>query len=196
MRVEVLCPATDLTVASETIEHLRSMDYLPFGASISVDEEERGFTWNANKLLRGVMETNATHVVIINEDIRVRYGRWLTSLIYNIDQSPYYGMASPTGACRTQPICFGGTDEPFQVMRVSQLPMFCTVIKREVIDALGLLESEYIHYGSDSDYCERAILAGWQLIWVQYVYIENKLSPIREEWKEHDRRVFFKRWGW
>lgn len=196
MRIQVLCPTTDFFVGSETVEHLRSMTLLPFGANVSVDEEERGFTWNVNKLLVGVMETNATHIVIINDDIRVETFGWLEMMIDALEESPTYGLATPTGVCRTQPICFGDKDTQPGVQTVMQLPMFLTVIKREVIDVLGLFCDEFRHYGSDSDYVMRARKAGFQSIWVRHCFVVNKLSPIREEWKKHDREVFKRKYGW
>ena len=194
MRIQVLCPTTDFFVVSETVMHLQSMTLLPFGSSISVDKEEHGFTWNVNKLLIGVMETNATHIVIINDDIRVETFRWLEIMIDALEESPTYGLATPTGACRTQPICFGDKDTPPGVQVVRQIPMFCAVIKREVIDAVGLFNSRFRHYGSDSDFVERAREAGWQSIWVRHCYVRNKLSKLRPDWKAHDERVFRELW--
>jgi len=193
----VLCPATDGDVAKETIKQLRSMTRHAFYAITGVDKKHEGFTKNANSLLESMKMwfPETEYVVIINQDIRTQDG-WLERLIEAMDSSPQYGMASPSGNCRTQPICYGKPGMEKKVQWVRQLPMFSTIIRRKMIDEIGLLHNGYIHYGSDSDYCERARQAGWYCVWVQDIYVENQLSPEIEEWKKHDRDLFKQRWGW
>jgi GT2 family glycosyltransferase len=90
------------------------------------------------------------------------------------------------------------------VQVVSQLPFFCTVIKRRVLDDAvmkehplkPILDGDFIHYGADSDLCERVKRAGYKLIWVKDVWVENQESELKPEWKAHDGALFRKKWGW
>ncbi len=45
-----------------------------------------------------------------------------------------------------------------------RLAFVCVLIRREVIDKIGLLDEKFTGYGwDDVDYCRRAVLAGWRL---------------------------------
>jgi GT2 family glycosyltransferase len=51
---------------------------------------------------------------------------------------------------------------------VQVVPCFsfaCAVIKREVIDTIGLLDEKMVLYFDDIDYCVRARIAGWQVLY-------------------------------
>ena len=49
------------------------------------------------------------------------------------------------------------------IVEVNRLVGFCLLIKREVIDAIGLLDEQFgIGYFEDDDYCLRAIAAGFR----------------------------------
>lgn len=193
----VLIPTVERELAKRTLAQILSTAGMEVGSVISYDPQRRGFTFNANQALGTVLGLeNVSHVVFCNEDIVVTQEGWLKRLVEALDEQEDFGLASPGGLCRTQPICYGrpGMREGIQVVR--QLPFFCAAIKIEVINRIGRLDDRYAHYGSDSDYCERAREAGYQLIWVQDLYVENKLTPLKTEWKRHDREVFFKQWGW
>jgi GT2 family glycosyltransferase len=49
---------------------------------------------------------------------------------------------------------------------VPQLSGACLLVRREVIEQVGLLDEGYYMYCEDTDYCTRVRRAGWQLYYV------------------------------
>ena len=78
---------------------------------------------------------------------------------------------------------------------VRQLSFWCVLIKRQLIDEIGLLDERFIHYCSDNDYCNRAHKKGWKCVWVKGVYLEHKHhgSGLCSTWKQHDQRELRKK---
>lgn len=83
---------------------------------------------------------------------------------------------------------------PQGIVELGRLSFFCAVFKRAVLDELGLMDEQFIHYGCDTDYCERANQAHWRCIWVQHVYVEHDRSPLIRAWKDHDVAKFRRKW--
>jgi len=58
----------------------------------------------------------------------------------------------------------------------------CVLIRREVIDQVGLMDEGYFMYYEDQDYCRMARRAGWKVVnWPQavVVHLQGKSSPVR-----------------
>jgi len=79
---------------------------------------------------------------------------------------------------------------------VNHIPFWCVLIKHAVLAQLGPLDSQYIHYASDNDYCDRAAAAGWQSVWVRDVYLEHQAhgSGFIHEWMKHDHEIYNRNW--
>ena len=62
--------------------------------------------------------------------------------------------------------------------RVPMIHGFCLVIRREVIDQIGVFdEVTFPHgYGEEDDYCIRAVDAGWSLMWSTDTYVYHHKS--------------------
>jgi GT2 family glycosyltransferase len=62
----------------------------------------------------------------------------------------------------------------------SFIVFFCTMIRREVIQNIGILDTATfkIGYGEDMDFCKRAKLAGWEIAQVP----EQELKPGNGRW--------------
>jgi GT2 family glycosyltransferase len=59
----------------------------------------------------------------------------------------------------------------------TMLPFFCTLIRREVIDELGMLDEDFgIGLTEDTHYCHRAIAAGWKLASCLDCYVHHFMS--------------------
>ena len=56
--------------------------------------------------------------------------------------------------------------DPTQLSRMEQLPGACTIIRREVIENVGLLDEGYDFWYEDVDFCHRALKASWELWYV------------------------------
>lgn len=80
---------------------------------------------------------------------------------------------------------------------VRQLPFWCVLIRRELLDAIGLLDEQFVHYGSDNWFCAQANEAGWKCVWVRDVYLEHRHhgSGQIKEWYKRDQKLLRQRLG-
>lgn len=169
---------------------------------VAYDERRDGGVKTANRAwAEALQKCDPEFLCYINDDVRADQKDWLKLMIDALEAKPEYGIAGVSGSCGTEPQRSGRPGLPFGIVEVAKLSFFCAVIKRAVIDELGLLDSVYIHWGCDADYCLKAREAGWKVIWVQHVYLEHDFTPIRERssklhgWLEHDLSMFKERWN-
>lgn len=168
---------------------------------VGLDTERHGGVKTANTAWREALELDPLFLVYINDDVRLIQFGWLTRMIQALSSKPEYGIAGAGGNCGTEPQRSGRPGLPPAVHEVAQLSFFCVVIKRAVIQQVGLLDESYIHWGCDGDYGCMAQTLGWSLIWVQDVYAEHTYVPLAQRgpeldaWRAHDLALFQKRWG-
>ena len=59
--------------------------------------------------------------------------------------------------------------------RNAMLAFFCVMIRREVLDTVGLLDRVYgVGFGDDDDYCRRAHRANWRLVLTMQLRIPHR----------------------
>lgn len=84
---------------------------------------------------------------------------------------------------------------------VESVVFACAYVKREVIARIGLLDETYFSYFEDTDYCQRAIAAGYRVVCcgsVTLIHHENVSTKVNNV--KHQRvfldaqRVFRKKW--
>jgi GT2 family glycosyltransferase len=155
---------------------------------------KRGFTKTVND---GVRRSKPDEdICILNDDIQQFYLSWLEHLQRGLYANASYGIAGPSGKSSTQPMA-GGHLGMHGLMVVKHIPFWCALVKRAVIDKIGLMDEAFIHYASDNDYCDRARRAGFQCVWVMDSYLRHQQhgSGLIEEWKLHDQRLYGRRKG-
>lgn len=154
--------------------------------------ENKGFPYGCNQ---GIMRSKGDYIVLLNSDTIVTDG-WLSGLINTADTDPDIGIVGPltnNTLPGDQMIPRGYTDIKGLVsfaedirnrnkgkLKVLQDPDFltgfCLLIKREVIDNIGLLDA---HFGigtfEDNDYCWRARAGGYKPAIAQDVFIHHRL---------------------
>jgi GT2 family glycosyltransferase len=59
---------------------------------------------------------------------------------------------------------------------VDYLTGCCMLVKREVIETVGMLDEKYHMYGEDVDWCVRASRAGYELLYIPSSLVWHKLS--------------------
>lgn len=52
----------------------------------------------------------------------------------------------------------------------------CLLIKKEVVDKIGLLDKKYFAYYEDSDYSQKARRAGWKVLYYPAAYLWHKVA--------------------
>lgn len=165
-----------------------------------------GFSAGVNA---GIGELKADYYLVINNDTIVCPGA-LASLLTALEEHPEVGLVTPrfedldgsaqVGCFRNRsPIneflraaCTGPitkllhkydvpmlvSDEP---TRPDWLGFPCVLIRRELIDDIGLLEKGYFLYFDDIDYCRRAWRAGWEVMnWpeARVVHLGGASNPL------------------
>lgn len=169
------------------------------GALLIRNETALGYTFAANQGLRA---SKADHVILLNSDTVVTR-EWLERLVACAESDPKVGLAGPLSNCAswqsvpdvdvhgdwaTNPLPDGvapdamaahlagdaGPDYP----RMPFLNGFCLLIRRRVIEAIGLFDEEGFGrgYGEENDYCLRARKAGFELALADDVYILHRQS--------------------
>jgi GT2 family glycosyltransferase/glycosyltransferase involved in cell wall biosynthesis len=163
-------------------------------------EQARGYTRAANAGLRA---STAGQVVLLNSDTQVT-PLWLDRLVACADSEGRIGLVGPLSnaaswqsvpdvlgadgdwmenalpdGCdlRTWALLVGRNAIP-TYPRVPFLNGFCLLIKRAVIDQIGLFDEDHFGpgYGEENDYAVRARKAGWALALADDAYVWHRQS--------------------
>lgn len=124
------------------------------------------FARNANL---GIEAAGRDDVLLVNDDVQIRYPGTVQILSERMRYSSRIGIISPqiigghggNTLQRRDVDAFSRTD---LMVSEKRLMFACVLLRREMIDEIGLLDERFTGYGcEDDDYCLRAQRAGWQL---------------------------------
>ena len=196
-KVAIICPSLDADRAKATLLKAASTAGIETELIASHDKDEEGFTKTVNRGLAVALGLNVQYICLLNDDTDPDQIGWLARLVQALNENSKYGIAGPSGPCRSTPQSSGkpGMKKQVKVIPPECLGFFTAVIKREVLDAVGILDERYIHYGSDNDLCLRASQLGWRMIWVPDVYIKHDVGSVKHDWQKLDRVIYRKQWG-
>lgn len=126
----------------------------------------------------------SSDLVLLNNDIIIDQPDFLTLLQETAEQSPQIGIVGcrlqgPDGnlhhagtyiypdTCRGEQI--GGNEIDIQqytaIRDVQGVVFACAYIKREILDKIGFLDADYFSYFEDTDYCLKALTAGYRVMY-------------------------------
>ena len=161
---------------------------------VSHNEQRQGFTRTVNAGMERAPEGN--DICILNDDIEHFPLSWLATLQKALYKEKRFGIACPSGNSSTAPMK-GGRMGMRGVEVVAQIPFWCALLKRTLVDEIGHLDPAFIHYASDNWYCHVARRKGWKLIWVKDVYLEHTQhgSGLIRKWRDHDQKLYRRRLG-
>src|SRR5208337_3028273 len=85
--------------------------------------------------------------------------------------------------------------KPTVLPKPAMLVFFCVMIRRDVIDAIGLLGEQFgVGLGDDDEYCQRAQAAGYDLIYVgDLVVFHYHKMTFRSLYSEKELRTMTRR---
>ncbi|HHW44275.1 MAG TPA: glycosyltransferase family 2 protein [Desulfotomaculum sp.] len=167
---------------------------------------------------RGLAAARGEYLLLLNNDALVTRG-WLRGLIKHLESNPAAGMVGPLSNCgglvQTIPVAPYSVDQVeefarrLQVQnagrcrRVNALSGFCLLIKRQVLNTIGGLDPRFVPgYFEDDDFCLRAVLAGFQLLVAEDVFVYHHgqrtfagegldcRAVLRQNWER-----FRRKWG-
>jgi GT2 family glycosyltransferase len=211
-RVQIVV-ADDATPDASQVAALRSIDGID---ELVLGEENVGFAANANRGLRAADPDR--DVVLLNADVVARE-HWLESLQYGAYAGDDVGIVGgkllyPDGRIqhagvqrnlgapvwfdhrfRFKPASHGPANITVPVLAVTGA---CMYVRREVLDAIGLLDERYPMAYEDVDWCLRAWQAGWRVLYFPAATLDHHESVTRgTELGERElvsQTAFWERW--
>src|ERR687886_1714028 len=202
-------------------------------------ERNGGFAYGNNAAIRPVLESvnPPPYILLLNPDTIVRPGA-LQVLVDFMDKHPDAGIAGsrledPDGTPQQSAFRFhtaiSELDQGFRLGIISKLlakwdiapPVpeetcqtdwvagASMIVRREVFEAVGLMDEEYFMYYEEMDFCLQAKKAGWSCWYVpksRVVHLVGQSSGVTDTkrppkrrpqyWFDSRRRYFLKNYGW
>ena len=157
--------------------------------TLIANSDNRGFAGGTNQAIRAGSGRN---VLLLNPDTVVSTSS-LRIMLDTLESDPAVGAVGPRifgGDGKLQVSCFPLPTLPRELWRLlhldrfaaySQYPMqdwpierarqveslegSCILLRREVLDRVGLLDESFFMYSEEIDLCRRVNEAGWKLLW-------------------------------
>lgn len=192
----------------ETREYLANLkEDKKLGLLLIRNENNRGFIQAVNQ---GISQSDAPYVCLLNNDTQVASG-WLGEMLKVAEARDDIGIVNPNSntlgykAKRRQLLKAVAQELKSYSGEYSRLPWacgFCMLIKRKVIEQVGLFDQIYgMGTFEDADFSKRAEQAGFVSVCARaaYVYHRERRSFIKFKRFDRDfqrnRQIFFAKWG-
>ena len=197
-------------------EHLAELQAIE-GIEVVEGASNEGFAINVNRGLRAT--DGVEDVVLLNSDVEARPG-WLACLQYAASQEEDVGIVGAQLLYPDGRIQFGGTirnrdapewfDHRYRFKPEGFAPArntgpalavtgACMYVRRAVIERVGLLDERYPMAYEDVDWCLRAWLAGFRVLYFPSARLVHHESATRGtsfgERERTSQRRFWERWG-
>lgn len=185
-----------------TPAYLRGLAGLLPNLQVVFNSRNEGFAAANN---RGILKARGDYVVLLNNDTVVTRG-WVDRLIRYLEQEPAVGMAGPVtnSAGNEQMVAarYSGLEEleafarerarayAGRFLEVEMLAMFCVLMRRSLVEEVGLLDGQFeLGMFEDDDYSRRVRLLGYMLICAEDVFVHHfggrpwAVSPGARTWR-------------
>ena len=142
------------------------------------NEENIYFTAAVNEGIRRYLGGDCRYIIILNQDMYLE-SEAVEEMVRFMDSHPKCGIGAPLQLSSTDPdyVIWAGGYEAFplgkhQHGRLSEFTKddsvfwangACMILRKEMIEEIGLLDETFVLVGSDSDYCFTARSRGWQV---------------------------------
>ncbi|MFA5147120.1 MAG: glycosyltransferase family 2 protein [Candidatus Omnitrophota bacterium] len=166
------------------------------GTVLIRNEENLGFVKAVNQ---GIRSSAGRYICILNNDTVVTED-WLERLIDTCEKGPgAIGIANPASNVFGDKAPYGGR---YGWQELDSARGFCMLIKREVVERVGLFDEAYgMGYFEEKDFSRRAIEAGYICVkaGTSFVYHRDRLSfdkiKERDEIFRENEKLYNRKWG-
>lgn len=169
-----------------------------------------GFSKNNNNAIRFALDKyNPDYILLLNNDIIIEDKNWLTKMVELAESDEKIGIVAckllyPNGRIQHGGIVMGamphsrGRGEPDSakysgIEELEAVAFACTLIKKELIRKIGLLDDAFFMGYEDEDYCVRARKAGFKVMYhggVSLIHLEGLTSTYAKT-EDVRMRMFF-----
>ena len=224
------------TDAVKTLQHKIESNAWGDWVELLISAENLGFTGGNNRVMERALKDNSDHdyFLLLNSDTLVT-NQSFTALIEHMDHNPRAGIAGSklldeNGDIQSSPFRFpsiisefdaafrlGFMSKFFQpwnvVMKMPEKPCqvdwvsgASMILRREMVEQIGVLDEGFFTYFEDVDLCKRAYQHEWTVDFVpssQVVHLEGASSGISQNevkrrpayWFQARRRFYLKHYG-
>lgn len=142
----------------------------------------------------GLRASKGGVLIWLNNDVRVGPG-WSGALLRAL-AAPGVGAAGPKTAAPGRGFdrlaAAWSLRRPSAPRPVGRLYGHCLALRREAVEAVGLLDERLVWGEEDEDYCFRLRQAGWRLALVEDALVEHRMAATRGHWASAKNRA---RWA-
>lgn len=164
-----------------------------------LNKENLGYTGGNNLGIKRAIDEGADYILILNNDTKVVNPNFLYKMIEQMNEEPSVGIIGPkvfsSDGIVQETILFvptllnsireslffkihRKTKKNYDVAQfVDAVSGVCWLIRREVIQNIGLLDEDYFMYGEEQDYCYRAEKAGWKIMYYPVESVVHYKNP-------------------
>lgn len=174
--------------------------------------KKTGFPTTCNA---GIKIASGESILLLNNDTLVTK-EWLDRMLACLNHDPKTGIVGPMSnyangeqqisepfTCLEEIMAKMNEPNPLKWKEVNRIVGLCMLIKRELVEKIGLLDERFSpgHY-EDDDYCYRALLAGFNLKIAGDVFIFHHGSASFKKYGEkyirrlldRNRKLFMEKW--
>jgi GT2 family glycosyltransferase len=165
-------------------------------AELIVNPENLRFAGGNNVGIRHALERGAAYVVLLNNDTVVDPA-FLSSLVALSEADPGVGMAVPKIYFFSEPkrIWYAGGKISWWKGQISHVGVHalddgrydavtetdyatgcCVLVRRSLVEQVGMLDEAYFIYGEDADWSMRARRSGWKIVYAPQAMVWHKVS--------------------
>lgn len=181
-----------------------------------------GFAGGYNAGLRRGLESDSRHFLLLNNDTLLEPDV-LAKLAAEIERAPDIGLVTAKIYYAADPRRIWTTGANFDIFLdlkdsaagqsdvgqwdeprdVDFAPFCALLVRREVIERVGLLDEEFFLYYEDMDYCRRARAAGWRVRYCATARVLHDVSassggrdsPMERYWMAQSSGRYFRKHG-
>jgi len=176
----------------ECLKSLENLDYPNFEiVVIDNDKKNRGFAGGNNLGIKQALKKGTDYILLLNNDITISQPDFLKKLVEVGESDKKVGILGPV-IYKGQEIHFAGgkvnwlytkgrhiTKSKVKSQKskvVDYITGACLLIRREVIEKIGLMDEDYFLYCEDVDWCLKARRRGFECRVVLESRINHKVS--------------------